>query len=191
MRAWTLAVLAPILAACGGASGTPAANPVTPAPSSSTAGDEAASSDELVCPLSVPEDVSAHASILKIPQDLFDRALTPVVSAVCKCAAHGQNVALAVRILPEAGEVRATTADDPRVDACLHKLLDPGRFDRFEVAAGSGDAERPVPQQALDPNRPGRLAAFHQGPPPPPKPAPPQAQPQPKVIALALTFGRP
>jgi|SRR5579883_2057260 hypothetical protein len=188
-----IATFASLLVACGGAtqSAAPAPSVAAAPPPAPTATTE---DGELVCPLSVPDEVSAHASVLHVPQDLFNRAVTPVVAAVCTCAAHGQQLTLAVRITPALGEVRATTADDPAVDACLKKLLSPGRYEAFEVdatAAPGAPGSAPAPQQALDPNRPERLAAFHQGPPPPARAAPAAAQPAPRVIALALTFSRP
>jgi hypothetical protein len=104
----------------------------------------------------VPDDVAEHATAPGIPRPVFERALGPVLLAVCACAHPGDEVSLVARMLPNEGEVRATAPDDAVVDRCLRSRLDPGRFApiAFEEASESASSADRAPSRVASPSAP-------------------------------------
>ncbi len=163
-----LVLIAALLVGCVTApSTTPVAAPIASAVVA-TPQPEAASD----CPLTMPDEVAARASVQRVPKELYERAFGPVLRALCACTKSGERVDVRAEIAPRSGEVRARTPDRSAVQACLAGRLDPGVFEPF-------DLEGPTcpdcgPRRVAAPLRPARIAAFRasQGQPPaPPKQA--------------------
>jgi hypothetical protein len=89
------------------------------------------------CPLRLPDDVAEHATAPNVPRPVFERALAPVLLAVCACVHPGDEVSVVARMLPNEGEVHAAAPDDATVDRCLRSRLDPGRFEPIAFEEGT------------------------------------------------------
>jgi hypothetical protein len=135
---------------CGGAaSRPPVAEPAAAAPEARAFAQS--------CPLHLPDDVAEHASAPGVPRPVLERALGPVLLAVCACAHPGDDVSLVARMLPNEGEVRAAAPDDAVVDRCLRSRLDPGRFEpiAFDEVGPAGDSgEARAPSRVASPGAP-------------------------------------
>jgi hypothetical protein len=166
----------PAVAACAVRAGRPAAP-------SSLADPAVFSQADAPCTLRLPDALGAHASVKYLPEELYRRALAPVVRALCACTQPGDRLTTDVRILPDRGEVRATAADSAGVDACLAANLAAARFER--VAVPTGACVDCGPRHVEAPARPARLAHFGMA-------APPGARPSPAlVVVYPLLVDRP
>lgn len=141
MSAWTVVALGTVgmvVLGCGGAGTAPPALESAPPRAEAHAAPYGQS-----CPLRLPDDVAEHATAPSVPRPVFDRALAPVLLAVCACVHPGDEVSLVARMLPNEGEVRVAAPDDAIVDRCLRSRLDPGRFEpiAFEEVGNAAAAE--------------------------------------------------
>jgi hypothetical protein len=110
------------------------------------------------CPLTLPDQVAARASIDRAPRELYERAIPPVLRALCACTRSGDRVDVRASIAPKSGEVRASAPDQPTVNACLARQLNPGVFEPFDLdARACADCG---PHHLAAPARPERIAAF-------------------------------
>jgi hypothetical protein len=124
----SLALLA-LLAACGGASRSGPDAPTLP-PTPVQAPEDDACALKVLSASPRPADPGAG-----MPADVYERALAPLVPALCSCTRRGDELRIEARIVPARGEVRARAPGDSAVDACLSRELAPGRFAPDKAAA--------------------------------------------------------
>jgi hypothetical protein len=178
-------VLTVLLAGCASSPSTPSVGaPVVArsAPVAAAAADAMQPETAADCPLTMPDEVAARASVQRVPKELYERAFGPVLRALCACTKSGERVDVRAEITPRSGEVRARAPDRTAVQACLARRLDPGVFEPFDLDEPS--CPDCGPRRVATPLRPARIAAFRasQG----ESPAPTKAAPPPAAASAPL-----
>jgi hypothetical protein len=122
-----------LLAACGGASHGVADAPAAPSvPPAVEAHEDDACELKVLSSAPGPSDTRS-----RMPAEVYERALAPLVPALCACTRRGDELPIEARIVPARGEVRARAPGDATVDACLSRELAPGRFAPDAAAAAA------------------------------------------------------
>jgi hypothetical protein len=95
--------------------------------------------DDEACGLKVLDSVAPHpaGTDARIAPEAYERALAPLVPALCACTHHDDELRIEALIVPARGEVRAHAPDDTSVDACLSRELAPGHFVPDKAAAAA------------------------------------------------------
>jgi hypothetical protein len=83
---------------------------------------------------SLPADLGQHG-VVRMPSAVWERALSPVLAALCGCARS--SVRVVVTVTPNLGEVTARAPQDAATDACLVTTLGHARFEAFDMGEGS------------------------------------------------------
>jgi hypothetical protein len=86
-------------------------------------------------PYEIAADFGQHG-VVRMPREVWVRALAPVLVAACACARS--VVRLAVIVTPNLGEIRARAPEDAETDRCLAAQLGPiATFASFDMGEGS------------------------------------------------------
>lgn len=138
------------------------------------------------CPMELPDEVGARASVLGVSRPHYSNALAPVLLALCDCTKGGEKLQVEAKILPERGEVRATALNDPATAKCVEQKLSPGQFDSFELERTDCIDCTPRPMPA--PAHPDKIAEFAKTQQKPDPPVVEKARPDPERQWLTFEF---
>jgi hypothetical protein len=148
--------MALIPAACGGNPAPSAAPPPKEPPVAVTPATPPVTSPTRACTLTPPSKWPHGASVVTIPAVVYERAMIPLLPALCSCVPDGASLTIEARIRPNQGEVRATAPGDQDVTKCLERALDPGTFEPLDLGSGT-DCIDCGPRHLPTPTRPSRL----------------------------------